>query len=47
VNLAFDLAVAPRQDNSGVHRLFVAPQFITEVPNLQQARSACLIKPGL
>ena len=35
MNLAFDLAVTPRQDNSGVHRLFVAEQSITEMLNFK------------
>jgi hypothetical protein len=33
MNLAFDLAVAPRQYNGGVHRLFVPTQSLTEMPN--------------
>jgi len=46
-SLAFHLAVAPRQDNGGGDRLFVAAQSVTETPDFRQARSSCLLNPGL
>jgi hypothetical protein len=47
MNLAFHLAVAPRQDDRGVDRLFVAAKPITETHNFRQPCSSCLIKPCL
>ena len=47
MNLAFHLAVAPRQDDGGIDCLCVAEQPVTETPNFRQTCSSCLIKPSL
>ena len=47
MNLAFDLAIAPGQEDRGGDRLFVATQSVTEASDFRQARSSCLIKPSL
>ena len=45
--MAFHLAVAPGQNDSGVDRLRIAEQAITKTLDFRQTGFCCLIKPGL